>query len=129
MYNRSDIRENEAYGRYLVAKDNLLKGDVIIEETPFAVGPKLSSPTLCLECFCKVSPSENGSRCPKCQWPLCEECITSGTKLHNSECSIFFKCKQKFYPLENDAAGCSQLDCITVLRLRLKFVQSLGITC
>lgn len=116
MYNRSSVQENEVYGRYLVAKDDVLKGEVIIEETPFAVGPKLSSPALCLECFCKVSPSDDGSRCPKCEWPLCEDCIIRGAKLHQSECSIFSKCKQIFYPLENDAAGCPQLDCITALR-------------
>lgn len=116
MLNCTDIRENEIYGRYLVSKNNLKKGDTIIEEIPIAIGPKLNTTALCLECFCKVSSLKDGSRCPKCLWPMCDECIASGAKIHKPECEIFSNGKQKFYPTSEDSVGCPQLDCITVLR-------------
>lgn len=38
--NHYDVRQNEKYGRYLVANKDLECGELIFTDTPFALGPK-----------------------------------------------------------------------------------------
>lgn len=40
MSGHYDVLQNEKYGRYLVANKDLSAGDLILTDTPFAVGPK-----------------------------------------------------------------------------------------
>lgn len=35
-----DIKQNDKYGRYLTASKDLVGGELIFKDTPFAVGPK-----------------------------------------------------------------------------------------
>lgn len=35
-----EIQQNDKYGRYLIAKKDLVAGELIFTDTPFAVGPK-----------------------------------------------------------------------------------------
>ncbi|KFB46177.1 AGAP007779-PA-like protein [Anopheles sinensis] len=108
-------------GRYGVAARDLKAGERLFSEAPFAVGPKLDSPPLCLECCCPVDGGEDGPRCPRCGWPLCEECGAEGVELeyHRAECEVFAASRVRFRPVDDSTAGCVQLDCITPLRVLL----------
>ncbi|XP_049279270.1 SET domain-containing protein SmydA-8 [Anopheles funestus] len=114
------VLECPELGRYGVAGRNLKAGDRLFEERPFAVGPKLDSPPLCLECCCPVDGGEAGPRCSRCGWPLCEDC--SGMRelvYHRGECEVFSVSGVRFRPVDDSTAGCVQLDCITPLRVLL----------
>uniref|UniRef100_A0A182SPZ4 SET domain-containing protein n=1 Tax=Anopheles maculatus TaxID=74869 RepID=A0A182SPZ4_9DIPT len=115
------VLECPELGRYGVAGRNLKAGDRLFEELPFAVGPKLDSPPLCLECCCPVDGGEGGPRCSRCGWPLCEDCSGPGSELvyHRGECEVFAASGVRFRPVEDSTAGCVQLDCITPLRVLL----------
>ncbi|XP_040170568.1 SET domain-containing protein SmydA-8 [Anopheles arabiensis] len=115
------VLECPELGRYGVAARDLKAGELLFEETPFAVGPKLDSPPLCLECCCPVDGGEGGPRCSRCGWPLCEDCSAGGAELvyHRGECEVFAANGVRFRPVEDSTAGCVQLDCITPLRVLL----------
>lgn len=127
--NKTEIRCSPVLGRYLINGPHAIdSGGVLIDELPFAVGPKCCGPVVCLECFCFINCNSDGEsesesksvdRCPKCSWPLCVECqkCENSNKYHaNNECMIFSKSKIKFYNIFNEVNGCPQLDCITPLR-------------
>ncbi|XP_058446372.1 SET domain-containing protein SmydA-8 [Malaya genurostris] len=116
------VLENPELGRYALADKNLKAGDVLFEETPFAIGPKLDSPPVCLECSCPVDGNASDQKCAKCGWPLCEECIAKENDIvyHRKECAIFVKNKVKFQNVDDSTASCTQLDCITPLRVLLE---------
>lgn len=131
--NRTSIRVSPVLGRYLITQSATKAHDILIEELPFALGPKCNSAIVCLGCYVPLKCNNDGplERCPICKWPLCIECserITDcgddgsdcngdGAKVHkNNECDIFRVANVKFYELKNDYFGCPQLDCITVLR-------------
>ena len=122
MANKIRILENAELGRYAIASENLKKGEILYEESPFVVGPKFSSPPLCLECCTFIDGSENGPKCPKCRWPLCEECNIEIDKLkyHAKECNFFLEQNMKFKCVEVTSESCSQLDFITPLRVLLE---------
>jgi hypothetical protein len=111
------IQQNPEFGRYFVAARDLKAGEVLFEETPFALGPKTSSPPLCLNCYCPVDGGAGGPRCSTCSWPLCAECNAMASKRwHSGECEVFAKAKCKFQSVDDSTTGCPQLDCITPLR-------------
>ncbi|XP_058819092.1 SET domain-containing protein SmydA-8 [Topomyia yanbarensis] len=116
------ILENPELGRYAAADRKLKAGDILFEETPFAIGPKLDSPPVCLECYCPVDGSASGQKCTKCGWPLCEECGAKGNSIiyHRKECALFVKNAVKFQSVDDSTASCAQLDCITPLRVLLE---------
>lgn len=105
------VLENVELGRYAVASKNLKAGEIFLEETPYAYGPKPDSDIVCLEC---CAPTE--SRCNICGWPLCSEC---GAKVHRLECDLFSNHEIKFQASVNKNGACAQLDCITPLRVLL----------
>ncbi|KAJ8712451.1 hypothetical protein PYW07_005293 [Mythimna separata] len=109
-----EVQQNDKYGRYLVANKDLVAGELIFTDTPFAVGPKPDTPPLCLGCYCPV---EN-TLCSSCGWPVCsEECGKS--PVHADECAFFSAARVKFQPVEDWTASAPQLDCITPLRVLL----------
>ncbi|XP_050101373.1 SET domain-containing protein SmydA-8 [Anopheles aquasalis] len=115
------VQECPELGRYGVAARDLKAGERLFSELPFAVGPKLDSPPLCLECCCPVDGGEGGPRCPRCGWPLCEDCAAEAAPLpyHGAECAVFAEKRVRFQSVEDSTAGCVQLDCITPLRMLL----------
>uniref|UniRef100_A0A1B0FH41 SET domain-containing protein n=1 Tax=Glossina morsitans morsitans TaxID=37546 RepID=A0A1B0FH41_GLOMM len=122
--NRTEIQYNSKLGRYLANGSESVKSrDVIlIEELPFAIGPKCNSPVQCLECYKPVACNsiDNTDRCISCEWPLCDACQNRDAKYHGQrECKIFVAAKAKFYNMKSDQNGCPQLDCITPLRVLL----------
>ncbi|XP_063895180.1 SET domain-containing protein SmydA-8 [Helicoverpa armigera] len=108
------IQQNDKYGRYLIANKDLVGGELIFTDTPFAVGPKPDTPPLCLSCYCPV---EN-TMCSSCGWPVCsEECEKAPA--HAGECAVFSAARVRFQPVEDWTASAPQLDCITPLRILL----------
>lgn len=114
------IEKNSELGRFAVANRDLEPGEFLFEEIPFAVGPKVNSHCCCLECFYPVDGTASGSRCEKCAWPLCDECLKlDELPVHSRECEVFRNAKCKFYNLCEADAISLQLDCITPLRVLL----------
>ncbi|KRG00213.1 uncharacterized protein Dwil_GK27951 [Drosophila willistoni] len=110
--NRTLVEWSPIYGRYLVAQQNTSGHSLLIEELPFAVGPKSQGGVVCLGCY---SP-ELENCCPQCGWPLCEECSKIEDNVHKQmECRIFKEAKARFYRIAN-GGQCPQLDCIMPLR-------------
>ncbi|XP_014098807.1 SET domain-containing protein SmydA-8 isoform X1 [Bactrocera oleae] len=119
--NRTIVRRNSLYGRYLIAESDTKANELLVEELPLVHGPKCNGPIVCLECYAPLNlESLSDQRCSKCNWPLCSNCSDRGASYHYSwECSVFSQAKAKFYLVQCDAKGCPQLDCITVLRVLL----------
>ncbi|XP_055638361.1 SET domain-containing protein SmydA-8-like [Toxorhynchites rutilus septentrionalis] len=116
------VKENPELGRYGVAAKDLKAGEMLFEEKPFAIGPKVENPPVCLECCCPVDGGVTGPKCSHCGWPLCEECVSKQDDIvyHKKECALFVKHKVKFQNVEDSTASCIQLDCITPLRVLLE---------
>ncbi|XP_053691863.1 SET domain-containing protein SmydA-8 [Sabethes cyaneus] len=116
------VLENPELGRYSVAAKVIQAGEILFEEKPFAIGPKVDSPPVCLECCCTVDGSAAGPKCAFCGWPICEECgeNLSNIVYHKKECALFVENKVKFQNVPNSNISCIQLDCITPLRVLLQ---------
>lgn len=109
------VTENRILGRYAIIDKNVSAGDILFEEYPFVIGPKNNSKVICLVCCCSLNGTSSGERCPKCKWPLCENCINE--QIHKLECEIFVKNSVVFYNSKGtEDEVCLQLDCITPLR-------------
>lgn len=109
------IKRNSEFGRYVVANKPIKSGEILFEEIPFAYGPKADSPVVCLGCYTPLSGNyEEGQRCKKCGWPLCNDC--DNIEVHKKECELFVKNSVKFQNDESLIERCIQLDCITPLR-------------
>lgn len=115
------IKKNSEFGRYLEASRDLNPGEYLFEDVPFAVGPKARSQCCCLECYTFVDGTSDGTRCEKCSWPICGDCMKlSELKVHKRECAVLSSAKCKFFNLKDPKATCIQLDCITPLRVILE---------
>ena len=113
------VKRNDEYGRYVTAAQALIAGDILFEEIPFAYGPKQDSPVVCLNCYCPLDGAvENGQRCSKCTWPLCDACNKlEQCNIHvDCECHVFSESKAKFQNSSKITERCTQMDCITPLR-------------
>ncbi len=90
------IKSEEKVGRFLQAKRDISKGDLLIAENPIVIGPKYhgddedenSHSFNCVGCFERINVLYN--KCPKCLWPACSsECgALSNPELHDIECQI-----------------------------------------
>ncbi|XP_054741759.1 SET domain-containing protein SmydA-8 isoform X2 [Anastrepha obliqua] len=117
---KSRIEIDPLLGRSLVTTEPVKKGDIVVEESPFAVGPKQNSGIVCLGCYRDLIFGEDGDsldRCEKCDWPLCSACFDAPD--HLDECAIFAKAKVHFAGNVSEDGVCTQLDCITPLRVLL----------
>lgn len=61
-------------------------GDVIVEERPLVMGPKLVNSPICLGCYANV---DGRIQCEKCGWPTCgrPECVADDSH-HAAECHL-----------------------------------------
>lgn len=118
---RFKIQKNSEIGRFLVTNIDLHAGEYLFEDFPFACGPKARSLCCCLECYSPVDGTASGSRCQKCSWPICDDCLKlTEFQAHKRECEIFTATKCKFFNLKDANSTCIQLDCITPLRVILE---------
>lgn len=117
---KSRIENDPRLGRSLITAEHVKKGDIVVDELPFAMGPKPNSGIVCLGCYMYLQFGEDGDsldRCEICDWPLCSACIDSTD--HRGECEVFSKAKVTFAGNVGEDGVCAQLDCITPLRLVL----------
>ena len=115
---KSRIEIDPRYGRSLVTTEKVQKGDVVVDELPFAWGPKQNSGIVCLGCYRDLQFDEDGDsldRCAKCDWPLCSACVDAAD--HEGECKVFSESNVRFAGNVGEDGICTQLDCITPLRL------------
>lgn len=115
---KSRIEIDPRYGRSLITTEPVAKGQVVVDELPFAYGPKQNSGIVCLGCYIPLQFGEDGDsldRCDTCDWPLCSSCLES--PVHEGECRIFSESHVRFAGNVGEDGICAQLDCITPLRL------------
>lgn len=62
------LSESSALGRHLEATRDIRAGEVVLEEDPLVVGPKIMCVPTCLGCLRRVPGDYN---CRACGWPLC----------------------------------------------------------
>lgn len=120
---KSRITNDPLRGRGLETTEVVKKGEVVVEELPFAYGPKQSTGIICLGCYRELSFDEDGDsldRCATCDWPLCSVCSADEAMDHKGECEIFSQARVHFAGNVGEDGVCTQLDCITVLRLVLE---------
>ncbi|XP_061386995.1 SET domain-containing protein SmydA-8 [Musca vetustissima] len=116
---KSRVEIDPRYGRSLVTTDAVSKGEVVVDELPFAMGPK-SGGIVCLGCYQPLAFGDDGDsldRCDTCDWPLCSACLDS--PVHEGECKIFAEANVRFAGNVGEDGICAQLDCITPLRVLL----------
>lgn len=112
--NRTAVEWSRLYGRFLVAGEAVEQGELLVQELPFAVGPKCNGPVLCLSCF----RPDIEERCSRCGWPLCSACDEDAAHgLHGqAECRVLIAARARFYEMPRGSRHWPQLDCIMPLR-------------
>ncbi|XP_023172922.2 SET domain-containing protein SmydA-8 isoform X1 [Drosophila hydei] len=115
--NRTAVEWSSIYGRYLTASEPVQRGELLVEEQPFALGPKCNGYVLCLNCY----RPEVQERCVLCGWPLCSPCGEAEEENQHLqlECSVLCSAKARFYELPAGSRYWPQLDCIMPLRVLL----------
>jgi len=78
-------------GRTLVATRDIEPLELIMWDSPAALGPRMGGLPVCLEC---LKPAKNDSFCSKCGWPVCNKECEEGNA-HRNECEILSKTKEK----------------------------------
>lgn len=92
------MKSDEKVGRFLRAKRDIAKGDLLISEQPTIIGPKyhgtddeeeeISQTFNCVGCFEEFKAVYH--KCPVCLWPACSsECSgLANPELHDIECAL-----------------------------------------
>ncbi|XP_045120625.1 SET domain-containing protein SmydA-8-like isoform X2 [Portunus trituberculatus] len=73
-------------GRFLVAQRPVSPGELLVYESPVALGPRASCYPVCLGCHELIS-DEAVPRCERCWWPLCSQRCASSLR-HAAECPV-----------------------------------------
>lgn len=92
------VKSSEAIGRYMVAKNDIKKGKIIIRENPLVVGPCVGGRIQCLGCYKNLENDEQKYRCIGCGWPMCSpKCPQVDTVYGHTriECSVLKECLSK----------------------------------
>ncbi|XP_020807391.1 protein msta isoform X1 [Drosophila serrata] len=120
---KARLEQDAVFGRCLATASSVRRGDLVLEELPFARGPKRDSGIVCLGCYQFLQFGEDGDsldRCEICDWPLCASCAGGDDATdHSNECEIFSAARVTFAGNVSDDGVCTQLDCITPLRVLL----------
>ncbi|KAL7741377.1 hypothetical protein ACLKA6_013817 [Drosophila palustris] len=121
---KARLEHDAVYGRCLATSEAVQRGDIVVEELPFAYGPKRDSGIVCLACYRFLQFGEDGDgdgdRCEICDWPLCGNCADAEHQGdHRGECEVFAMARVTFAGNVSEDGACPQLDCITPLRVLL----------
>ncbi|XP_064542028.1 SET domain-containing protein SmydA-8 isoform X2 [Drosophila montana] len=118
---KARLEHDPVYGRCLATSEAVESGDIVVEELPFAYGPKRESGIVCLGCYRFLQFGEDGDsldRCELCDWPICGSCMDDADD-HRGECEVFAAARVTFAGNVSEDGVCPQLDCITPLRVLL----------
>lgn len=80
-----EVEEDEDCGRFLVAKQKINQGQVILFEKPTVHGPSRDSGVICFGCYNDVD-EEDPKSCDKCGLPLCNNEGCQESEQHQAEC-------------------------------------------
>lgn len=119
--NRTAVEWSPLYGRFLVAGEPVEHGELLVQELPYAIGPKCNGPVLCLSCY----RPDIKERCSRCGWPLCGTCNDEAyDQGHHgqAECSLLLAARARFYEMPHGSLHWPQLDCIMPLRCKPQMV-------
>ncbi|XP_032595158.1 SET domain-containing protein SmydA-8 isoform X2 [Drosophila grimshawi] len=122
MLLKARLEHDTVYGRCLATSEAVERGELVVEELPFAYGPKRESGIVCLGCYRYLQFGEDGDsldRCELCDWPLCGNCADDASSDHRGECQVFGTARVTFAGNVGEDGVCPQLDCITPLRVLL----------
>lgn len=85
------VEQKEGVGRYIVATRNLEPLELVMYDNAAAMGPRMGSAPVCLQCLKGV---DGKFRCGGCGWPMCDKKCQDGFA-HKIECDILAKSTQK----------------------------------
>ncbi|KAL1497646.1 hypothetical protein ABEB36_008569 [Hypothenemus hampei] len=118
-----EIRENQTLGKFLVAKRDLERDEIIFVDSPLFFGPgpykiEEESPFSCVGCS-KILLDEIRS-CPECGWPACNfDCEgLKSPQMHGLECQIL-----KLKPRKPNESDYDHFRFDTLIILRALFLQ------
>jgi len=78
------VEQREGVGRLVVASRDIEPLELIMWDTAAAMGPRMGSPPVCLQCLKAV---DGSFRCEECNWPMCRSQCAQG-KAHAIECRL-----------------------------------------
>ncbi|EAT44908.1 AAEL003788-PA, partial [Aedes aegypti] len=87
------ISSNAILGRHLTATRPIRRGELIFNDSPLLLGPKIASIPVCLGCHRNLPPLMNSHlqvdfyHCRHCSWPLCGPSCETATS-HKDECPL-----------------------------------------
>ncbi|KAK9505398.1 hypothetical protein O3M35_009467 [Rhynocoris fuscipes] len=97
--NRLEMKTSPILGRYLVAKEDIKAGDIILTVPPLVIGPiQVQGKPLCLSCYKEINDFNLPVRCEGCGWPLCSKmCQNSYQEYGHTEieCSFLRRSENK----------------------------------
>ncbi|KAK3849746.1 hypothetical protein Pcinc_042339, partial [Petrolisthes cinctipes] len=99
-------------GRFMVATRDVAAGELLMNDTPLFIGPKMVTEPICLACY---RPVDGEYSCDGCGFPLCSaDC--EGTDDHEPECKAI---RESGIPVKVSVFGeeNSMYECITPLRI------------
>ncbi|XP_059085622.1 SET domain-containing protein SmydA-8-like isoform X2 [Tigriopus californicus] len=109
---------NKGRGAFLL--EPVEAGNLVLLEQAAVIGPKQTSPLVCLECFTKLSTKDLEYCCSKCGSTLCQSCSNLELRpLHDSECQIFQQAGHRFNPSTEKGAR-ALYNIVTPLRFLLR---------
>ncbi|XP_045477345.1 SET domain-containing protein SmydA-8-like [Harmonia axyridis] len=88
-----EVQSSDVFGKHLIARRDLERGEVIFSEVPLLFGPKPTpidnGPFPCVGCS-QLLNQETSDKCEACLWPCCsKKCPGLGDNLrHGLECKI-----------------------------------------
>lgn len=91
------------FGRYIVAKEHIPAGTIIVSEPPAAFGPDGDGCEgydipLCLGCCMIMNDDNEDIRCSKCKWPVCSKACEDCPAHAENECKYFTERGIQFPP-------------------------------
>lgn len=85
------VEQKEGVGRYIVATRNLEALELVMYDSAAAMGPRMGSAPVCLQCLKAV---DGKYRCGGCGWPMCDNKCQNGFA-HKIECDVLKTSKEK----------------------------------
>ncbi|XP_073991921.1 SET domain-containing protein SmydA-8-like isoform X3 [Rhodnius prolixus] len=70
--NLLEMKTSNIMGRYLVAKEDIKPGTIILRVPPLVLGPTcINNTPICLSCYAPINDLVSCERCNQCGWPIC----------------------------------------------------------
>ena len=109
------VQYEERCGRLLVAGRDISAGEIILRDSPAALGPDNNPRPVCLVCLARLVRGRVVP-CRGCGWPLCSQQCRDNIDLHSRECGLFQQNRTEF-DLTRFKTTCPSYNAIMVLRL------------